>query len=103
LADGRGITIYPGHAPLLAETVTAPIRYADEGGEHGFDAEAGILHVDRAQVTIFTSASSEVEAAPEPFAMPEQRRFERLARELRDRLEDEPNAVLPDGLNDGDE
>ena len=29
LADGGGIGIYPGHAPLLAETVTAPLRYAN--------------------------------------------------------------------------
>jgi len=55
LADGGGIGIYPGHAPLLAETVTAPLRYADGSGEHALDLEAGILQVDRDGVTIFTS------------------------------------------------
>jgi len=46
LADGGGIGIYPGHAPLLAETVTAPLRYAGPSGEHTLDLEAGILQVD---------------------------------------------------------
>ena len=46
LADGTGLSIYPGHAPLLAETVTAPVRYVDASGEHEFDAEGGILEVD---------------------------------------------------------
>jgi len=55
LADGGGISVYPGHAPLLAETVTAPLRYADGSGEHALDLEAGILQVDRDGVTIFTS------------------------------------------------
>ena len=55
LADGGGIGIYPGHAPLLAETVTAPLRYADGSGEHALHLEEGILQVDGDGVTIFTS------------------------------------------------
>ena len=55
LADGGGIGIYPRHAPLLAETVTAPLRYAGESGEHTLNLEAGILQVDGEGVTIFTS------------------------------------------------
>ena len=54
LSDGGGIGIYPGHAPLLAETITAPLRYADGLGEHVLDLEAGILQVERGGVTIFT-------------------------------------------------
>ena len=60
LADGGGIGIYPGHAPLLAETVTAPLRYADGSGEHALGLEAGILQVDHDGVTIFTSGSWEI-------------------------------------------
>jgi F0F1-type ATP synthase epsilon subunit len=55
LADGGGIGIYPRHAPLLAETVTAPLRYADSSGEHTLGVEAGILQVDGDGVTILTS------------------------------------------------
>ncbi len=55
LADGAGISIWPGHAPLLAETVTAPLCYANAAGEYTLNLEAGILQVDRNGVTVFTS------------------------------------------------
>jgi len=86
LADGRGITVYPGHARLLAETVEAPIRYADGSGEHIFCAEEGILEVDQDAVTIFTKGESESEKERPTAVASEERRFERLARELKDRL-----------------
>jgi len=87
LADGTGITIYPGHAPLLAETVTAPLRYADKAGEHVFNVEAGILQVDCDAVKIFTSGQSQRKDVPKTSAVSQEREFERLARELRARLE----------------
>ena len=59
LADGGGISIWPGHAPLLAETVTAPLRYADKSGEHALGLEAGILQVDGEGVAIFTSGPAQ--------------------------------------------
>jgi F-type H+-transporting ATPase subunit epsilon len=77
LADGGGIGIYPGHAPLLAETVTAPLRYADDEGEHTLDLVAGILHVDSQGATILTTGEKEVEAELE--ASSEKVRFQRLA------------------------
>ncbi len=55
LADGGGIGIWPGHAPLLAETVAAPLRYADELGEHSFPLDAGILLVEPDGVTVYTA------------------------------------------------
>lgn len=55
LVDGSGISIWPGHAPLLGETVSAPLRYADDQGEHALDLAAGILQVDRSGVTVFTT------------------------------------------------
>jgi F-type H+-transporting ATPase subunit epsilon len=55
LADRGGIGIYPGHAPLLAETVAASLRYADPSGEHALDLDAGILRVEGDSVTILTS------------------------------------------------
>jgi len=98
LVDGTGLTIYPGHAPLLAETVTAPLSYADDAGEHVFNAEAGILQVDGNRVTILTSGESKAEAAPKTRAVSEERRFERLAQELRDRLEEGPDSALENAL-----
>ncbi|MGQ9493092.1 MAG: F0F1 ATP synthase subunit epsilon [Anaerolineae bacterium] len=55
LADGGEIGIWPGHAPLLAETVTAPLRYADDTGEHRISIQAGILHITPGEVFIYTT------------------------------------------------
>ena len=108
LADGGGISIWPGHAPLLAETVAAALRYAGgpvppqstaegsaaegpvapqsavEGtGEHTLDLEGGIVQVERDRVTILTSGSLRhaVVGRP-PGADEDEARFDRLARDL---------------------
>ena len=54
LADGGSIGIWPGHAPLLAETVRASLRWADAQGEHRRALEAGILEIAHDRVTIMT-------------------------------------------------
>lgn len=59
LADGGGLGIWPGHTPLLAETVTAPLRYADDTGEQAVDLVAGLLQIESGEVTIFTSGFAE--------------------------------------------
>jgi F0F1-type ATP synthase epsilon subunit len=87
LADGAGISIYPGHAPLLAETITTSMRYADASGEHEFDARAGILKIENNHVTLFTSGEPEPADQSAPFNAPEEPRFDRLARALTARLE----------------
>ncbi len=97
LTDGTGLTVYPGHAPLLAETVTASLRYADDSGEHAFDVEAGILQIEDGDVMIFTSGRPEVAEVPKPSAVAEEKHFERLARELRDTVEREPETLLENG------
>lgn len=91
LADGGGIGVRPGHAPLLAETVTAPLRYADTEGEHVLDLEAGILQIELGSVTVYTSGrtrGSQVQEAPEGT------RFDRLARALLVALKAQPERVL---------
>ncbi len=102
LADGGGIGIYPGHAPLLAETVTAPLRYADPSGEHILDLAAGILQVDDNGVTILTSGlaqTSEVSestrlSSPKSSEVSDGTRFDRLARELLTTLRGQAAEVL---------
>jgi F0F1-type ATP synthase epsilon subunit len=93
LADGAPIGIYPGHAPLLAETVDGPLRYADEAGEYSLDLLAGILSTSHDGVTVLTAGlahdgravgwrteeSSEYVGAGEEAEEP---RFERLAQAL---------------------
>ncbi len=77
LANGRGITIWPGHAPLLAETVAETVRYRDRRGAQRVEFPAGILKVQEDTVTLFlTGGAGEPLSAP---AAQSARRFERLA------------------------
>jgi F0F1-type ATP synthase epsilon subunit len=96
LADGGGIGIRPGHAPLLAETVTAPLRYADQAGAHALDLEAGILQIERGRVTIFTSGLAQAPEVWETSGVPDGARFARLARALLSTLRAQPGGVLDD-------
>lgn len=81
LADGGPIGVYPGHAPLLAETVAAPLRYQDPSGEHAIDLNAGILQVSGEGVTVFASIEAS-EAMEAPGGATDDERFDRLAQEL---------------------
>jgi F-type H+-transporting ATPase subunit epsilon len=98
LADGGGIGIYPGHAPLLAETITAPLRYADASGEHTLEVEAGILQVDGDGVTVLTSGRAHASEVSQPPEVLEGERFDRLAQELLDSSRGRLMGVL--GLGD---
>jgi F0F1-type ATP synthase epsilon subunit len=101
LSDGGGIGIYPGHAPLLAETVAAPVRYADESGEHALDLEAGILQVERDGVTIFTSGLAQTSEVSETSEVSDGARFDRLARALFTTLQTQPEeASILDQVED---
>lgn len=89
LADGGGIGIRPGHAPLMAETLTAPMYYKDESGEHLLFLEAGILNVERSRVTVLTNGLANVEDSEER-PDEEETRFDRLARALFTMLSAQP-------------
>jgi F0F1-type ATP synthase epsilon subunit len=81
LAGSSSIGLRPGHAPLLAETVTAPLVYSIGESENSFDAQAGILFVETGTATIFTSKSGEYEIAD-----PGAEKFDRLANALLNRI-----------------
>ena len=104
LADGGGIGIYPGHAPLVAETVTAPLRYADPSGEHALDLEAGILLVDADGVTVFTSGEAQTSKVghpgqPETLEVPGGAHFDRLAQALLATMRASPSGMPDLGLD----
>ncbi|HDQ73318.1 MAG TPA: F0F1 ATP synthase subunit epsilon [Chloroflexi bacterium] len=89
LSDGYPIGIYPGHAPLLAETVAGPLRYTDDSeDEHTINLAAGILHVDTNVVHILIgeeTMETEEEIPDEAEAqtpLEEKPRFERLAQAM---------------------
>jgi F0F1-type ATP synthase epsilon subunit len=94
LADGSPIGIYPGHAPLLAETVAAPLRYTDPSGEHALDLCAGILQVGDEGVTVFARSQISEVCETSEILEEDDGRFDRLAHELLTRLNAQPDEVL---------
>jgi len=76
LSEGQGVTIWPGHAPLLAETAAEALRYADSRGEHAVDLPPGIVHVQGNTVTVFLAGTLDEEVSRRE---EEGRRFDRLA------------------------
>ncbi len=65
LADGGSVGIYPGHAPLLAATRRAALRYATAMGEHRTEEfEAGILQVTGQQVLLLTGGAGASAGTP---------------------------------------
>jgi len=97
LADGAPIGIYPGHAPLLAETVGGPLRYADAAGEHALELAPGILQVSHGEATLLTSGAPQAtQTGDEPRLAdsPQDQRYDRLARQLMITLRAQPGGVL---------
>ena len=75
LSGAKAITIWPGHAALLAETSTEALRYADAGGTHAIDLPSGVLQVRDGVVSLFLAGTLGERAWSED----EQGGFERLA------------------------
>ena len=53
LVGRKGLTIWPGHARLVAETAAEAVRYVDKAGSHAVDLPSGILHVESNRITLF--------------------------------------------------
>ena len=73
LADGATIGIWPGHAPLLAETVAGLVRYlvrySDGEVEHSLLLRAGLLHIDSTSATVLVPGA--VESTGETVSYPD--------------------------------
>lgn len=94
LADGGGLGVYPEHAPLLAETRPAALRYATGAGEHQTDElEAGVLQITGGDVLLLTGGvlTGPVEIGGAP--VDEAQRFDRLAGALLAGLRADPAAA----------
>jgi F0F1-type ATP synthase epsilon subunit len=57
LVEGKALTIWPGHLPMLGETAPAALRYADQSGTHTIECPPGIIHVNGRTVTLFVAAA----------------------------------------------
>ena len=82
LADLAWLSIYPGHAPLLAEVLPGPVQYDTELETGEIEIGSAILFVTNNVVTILASGQRELgdEAPDEELAG--SLRFDRLAGEL---------------------
>lgn len=57
LSQARPLTIWPGHAPLLAETTAEGLRYADDEGTHTLALAPGMLQVQENEVLILVGGA----------------------------------------------
>jgi F0F1-type ATP synthase epsilon subunit len=85
LVQSRPLTIWPGHARLLAEMTAGTLRYADSAGIHEVDLPAGILEVQDDEVLVLLAGALSEGREAEDTA-----RFDRLADTL---LEDRRGEV----------
>ena len=83
LSDQAWLSVYPYHAPLLAEVLPGPLQYDTELETGEIQIGAAILYVAENVVTVLTSGQrEEPDAEASPVAVAEAQRFDRLAREL---------------------
>ena len=54
LSDGAWLSVYPGHAPLLAEAVAGAVTYVTDAGEREIALTESIVRIGNGAVTIFT-------------------------------------------------
>lgn len=89
LADDAWLSVYPGHAPLIAEVLPGPVQYDTytESGE--LSIAEGILQVTEGQVTVLTSGHQRETGAPETHVASDQH-FDRLAKQLLMALQAQP-------------
>lgn len=85
LADHGWLSIYPRHAPLLAETLAGPVMYITETGAETISLSESILQVADNNVTLYTGgelAASTAVTGDDVGADEDTAHFDRLARVL---------------------
>jgi len=97
LADQGWLSIYPRHAPLLAETFAGPVTYTTAGEDETIFISEGILQVADNDVTVFTGGEL-VSPTPPPAPDADDAHFDRLASVLLKSL----SALPAEGLGDFD-
>ncbi|HOU14947.1 MAG TPA: hypothetical protein PKZ84_17705 [Anaerolineae bacterium] len=100
LADQAWLSIYPRHAPLLAETLAGPVTYTSEAGDATLFVSESILQVVDNTVTLFASGeltapvTATASDASGDIEDEDAARFDRLARVLLQSLNAQPVAGL---------
>ena len=95
LVDRAWLSIYPHHAPLIAETLPGRLAYVTEDEAHEVPVAGGVLRVfsdNTVEILVRGHVEHEPPATDEAFA--------RLAKQLMLTLNAEPGGVLPEGPSD---
>lgn len=95
LVDGKLLSVYPYHAPLIAETLEGEVVYVIEEEEKRLCLRSGIFFVSENCVTVLTGGKLEYEAPQMPTETEERRteHFDRLAATLMSTLRAHPQHV----------
>jgi len=93
LADDAWLSVYPNHAPLIAEVLPGPVQYDTDEESGELSIAEGIVQVTEGQVTVLTSGHQRHTDVPEMHRASDQQ-FDRLARELLMSLQAEPNSEV---------
>ena len=95
LADDAWLSVYPNHAPLIAEVLPGPVQYDTDEESGELSIAEGIVQVTGGQVTVLTSGHQRETDAPETRAASDQH-FDRLAEQLLMSLQAQPNSAVDD-------
>ncbi len=95
LADDAWLSVYPGHAPLIAELLPGPVQYDTDAESGELSIAEGIVQVTEGQVTVLTSGYQRETRPPETRAASDQQ-FDRLARQLLMSLEAQSHSEVDD-------
>lgn len=101
LADQAWISIFPNHAPLVAETLDGPLAYDTEIESGSLNIAAGFLYVEDNRVHVLTRGALDQASSARGMDIGEGARFDRLARELMVHLNAQP-APAADVAREGD-
>ncbi|MCJ7549296.1 MAG: hypothetical protein MUQ30_06420 [Anaerolineae bacterium] len=95
LADDAWLSVYPNHAPLIAEVLPGPVQYDADAESGELSIAEGIVQVTAGQVTVLTSGLQRGPRAPETRAASDQQ-FDRLAKQLLTSLRAQPFSEVDD-------
>lgn len=95
LRDDTRLSIYPGHAPLLAELLPGTLEYAIDSEESELELSAGILQVTQQHITVFVSKTHEAGEVRDGPEASDIEQFEKLSQMLMQSLDAHYKAEAP--------
>ena len=99
LADDVWLSVYPNHAPLIAEVLPGPLQYDTDAESGEVSIAEGILQVTEGQVTVLTSGHQRGTQVPETTDAASDQQFDRLAKQLLMALQAQPDSASAEDVS----